>query len=221
MKALNAMLTFNSTIEGIKDAVDRLNSDELLNFNNLLNDMNLEMQSKNNDKFKKCKYSKRYYTNELFKDIQDNFIVEQVLDETMYLGNIIGVENAIDTMVNTVNRGWVQSKYAVDMHSGGTIKRTRFAPEVIFQSEALTTFENKVKQLSGISNPVLGENVFVIVDPNSARSNVRYYIATGEEGDLTPVIEDNQLVSIELEEFADQISDQYNKDDRRKFIICW
>ena len=102
-------------------------------------------------------------------------------------------------------------KIAVDMHSGGTIKRTRFAPEVIFQAEALTTFENKVKQLSGISNPVLGENVFVIVDPNSARSNVRYYIATGEEGDLTPVVEDNQLVSIELEEFADQISDQYNK----------
>ena len=127
----------------------------------------------------------------------------------MYLGNIIGVKNAIDTMVNTVNRTWVESKYAVDMHSGGTIKRTRFAPEVIFQSEALTTFENKVKQLSGISNPVLGENVFVIVDPNSARSNVRYYIATGEEGDLTPVVEDNQLVSIELEEFADQISEQY------------
>ena len=39
MKALNAMLTFNSTIEGIKDAVDRLNSDELLNFNNLLKDI--------------------------------------------------------------------------------------------------------------------------------------------------------------------------------------
>jgi len=212
MKALNAMLTFNSTMEGIQDAVNRLNSSDLQNFNNLLNDMNMEMQSKNNDKFiANVSTAKSIIRSELFKDIQDNFIVEQVLDETMYLGNIIGVENAIDTMVSTVNRGWVESKYAVDMHSGGTIKRTRFAPEVIFQSEALTTFENKVKQLSGISNPVLGENVFVIVDPNSARSNVRYYIATGEEGDLTPVVEDNQLVSIELEEFADQISDQYNK----------
>ena len=119
------------------------------------------------------------------------------------------VKDAINIMSDTVNRTWVESSYAVDMNSGGTVKRTRFAPELVFSGEALQTFENKVKQLSGIQNPVLGENVFVIVDPNSANSNVRYYIATGEEGSLDPVVVDNQLVSIELMEFAGAMSKQY------------
>ena len=102
------------------------------------------------------------------------------------------------------------------MVSGGNLKQTRFAPEVIFQGEALNTFEKKIKDLSGINNPVLGENLFVIVDPNSANTNVRYYLASGEGNDLNPILKkneetgENEMISIELIEFADQMSAESN-----------
>jgi len=210
MRALNSMLTFNSTIEGIRKAVDFINQPEDVRFARLKENVNIELGKKSDKYIDSIGTIKNIIKGELFSNIKDSSIVDEVIDETMFLAMATSsVKDAINIMSDTVNRTWVESSYAVDMNSGGTVKRTRFAPELVFSGEALQTFENKVKQLSGIQNPVLGENVFVIVDPNSANSNVRYYIATGEEGSLDPVVVDNQLVSIELMEFAGAMSKQY------------
>lgn len=210
MRALNSMLTFNSTIEGIRKAVDFINQPEDVRFARLKTNVNIELGKKSNKYIDSIDTIETIIKDELFSNIKDSTIVDEVIDETMFLAMATSsVKEAIKIMSDTVNRTWVESSYAVDMNSGGTVKRTRFAPELVFSGEALQTFENKVKQLSGIQNPVLGENVFVIVDPNSANSNVRYYIATGEEGSLDPVVVDNQLVSIELMEFAGAMSKQY------------
>lgn len=210
MRALNSMLTFNSTIEGIRKAVDFINQPEDVRFARLKENVNIELGKKSDKYIDNIGTIKNIIKGELFSNIKDSSIVDEVIDETMFLAMATSsVKDAINIMSDTVNRTWVESSYAVDMNSGGTVKRTRFAPELVFSGEALQTFENKVKQLSGIQNPVLGENVFVIVDPNSANSNVRYYIATGEEGSLDPVVVDNQLVSIELMEFAGAMSKQY------------
>ncbi|BAQ87934.1 hypothetical protein [uncultured Mediterranean phage uvMED] len=218
MRALNAMLTFNSTMEGIEKAVAKLNQpqDEVFSF--MMSDMNRTLKDKNGGQFiSKISTAKKILADELNREIGDYGIVNQVIDETMYLANLIGVEDAVSTMSATVARGWIQSKYAVDMVSGGNLKQTRFAPEAIFQGEALNTFEKKIKELSGINNPVLGENLFVIVDPNSANSNVRYYLASGEGNDLNPILKkneetgENEMISIELIEFADQMSAEYKK----------
>jgi len=210
MRALNSMLTFNSTIEGIRKAVDFINQPEEVRFARLKTNVNIELGRKSDKYIDGVGTIKNIIKEELFSKIKDSSIVDEVIDETMFLAMATSsVKEAINIMSDTVNRTWVESSYAVDMNSGGTVKRTRFAPELVFSGEALQTFENKVKQLSGIQNPVLGENVFVIVDPNSANSNVRYYIATGEEGSLDPVVVDNQLVSIELMEFAGAMSKQY------------
>jgi hypothetical protein len=218
MRALNAMLTFNSTMEGIERAVAKLNQPEEERFASMMRSINRTLKDKNGGQFiSKISTAKKILADELNREIDDFGIVNQVIDETMYLANLIGVEDAVSTMSATVARGWIQSKYAVDMVSGGNLKQTRFAPEIIFQGEALNTFEKKIKELSGINNPVLGENLFVIVDPNSANSNVRYYLASGEGNDLNPILKkneetgENEMVSIELIEFADQMSDQYKK----------
>ena len=218
MRALDAMLTFNSTMEGIERAVAKLNQPEDERFSYMMQSINRTLKDKNGGQFiSQVSTAKKILADELNREIGDFGIVNEVIDETMYLANFIGVENAVSTMSATVARGWIQSKYAVDMVSGGNLKQTRFAPEVIFQGEALNTFEKKIKELSGINNPVLGENLFVIVDPNSANTNVRYYLASGEGNDLNPILKkneetgENEMISIELIEFADQMSAEYKK----------
>ena len=161
MRALNAMLTFNSTMEGIEKAVAKLNQPEDEVFSFMMSDMNRTLKDKNGGQFiSQVSTAKKILADELNREIGDFGIVNQVIDETMYLANLIGVEDAVSTMSATVARGWIQSKYAVDMVSGGNLKQTRFAPEAIFQGEALNTFEKKIKELSGINNPVLGENLY-------------------------------------------------------------
>ena len=123
---------------------------------------------------------------------------------------MIGAREAKELMVETVKEQWIQSGYTVDYTSGGNALQTRYAPEIIFgnDSEVLKDFEAEVLKLSGIKDGVLGENVFVLVDPNSAQTNVRYYVVTRQaDGSTMPIIDDGKLVSIELMEYADQISE--------------
>tara|TARA_B100000212_G_C27381819_1_gene537445 strand:- start:2012 stop:4192 length:2181 start_codon:yes stop_codon:yes gene_type:complete len=209
LNTLNNLVTFNSTPEGIDFAVKQMNrpADELLA--DMITSVNADFKPTN--PVRDASGAENIIYDELYKRIKDTSIVNQVLHETMYLANRVGAKNAVGLMVDTVSQKWIQSEYAVDFASGGTSLQTRFAPEVVFgNTEAKTTFENSIKQLSGIKNAVLGENVFVIVDPNSANTNVRYYIATGEKGgELEPVIKNNQLVSIELQEFISDMDQEF------------
>jgi hypothetical protein len=133
-------------------------------------------------------------------------ITNEVVDETLILANMVGASSALQIMVDTVNDKFIQSKYTVDYLSGGTPVKTRFAPEVIFgQGDLLDKFESQLKEISGMPDAVLGEDLFVIVDPNSANSNVVYYVARNVDGDIQPIIENNQMISIKLSEYSDDM----------------
>mgnify|MGYP003111795586 CR=1 FL=1 len=217
IEGINQLLTFNSTPEGVAKAMElaSMNSNDMLA--SAINEINKDgwgwggPQPENvND----ASSAKTFMKKRLGYELEDMTLVNEVVDETLLLAGMIGAENAVEMMVETVKNQWIQSSYTVDYTSGGNALQTRYAPEIIFgnDSTVLKDFENEVLKLSGVKGGVLGEDVFVLVDPNSANSNVRYYIVTSQDdGSIQPVIVDDKLVSIELMEYADQISEEYKK----------
>lgn len=216
IEAINQLLTFNSTPQGVVRAMElaSMNPDERLNSAiNAINDHGF-YYFRDEPNVKDAEGARRFISDHLTEELGDRGIANEIVDETLLLAGMIGAEQAIDSMIATVNSKWVQSEYTVDYTSGGTAVQTRFAPEVIFGSgsSVLNEFESQVLKVSGVENGVLGENVFVLVDPNSAMSNVRYYVVKRDpEGTIEPVIVDDNLVSIELIEFKNQMSEEYQK----------
>lgn len=216
IEGINQLLTFNSTPEGVVRAMElaSMNADERLNSAiNSINDVNWYWGG-DAIEVKNAEGARKFMSDYLTEELGDRGIANEVVDETLLLAGMIGAENAVDSIIETVNSKWVQSEYTIDYTSGGTAVQTRFAPEVIFGSgsSVLKEFESQVLELSGVENGVLGENVFVLVDPNSAMSHVTYYVVESEPGgSIQPVIVDDNLVSIKLVEFKDQMSEEYQK----------
>ena len=218
LTAINNLITFDNTAEGLKFAIDSANVPENLRVNKAIDSINRDM--KPDQAIETFKGAKAFMFRELAKEFGDNLIANEVVDETLMLANITGAEDALEIMTATVRQKWVQSAYTVDLRSGGTALQTRYSPEVIFGSgtSVLQNFEAEVRKLSGVKDAVLGENVFVMVDPNSANSNVRYYLMKGEAGgSIEPIIKKNpktqesEMISIELIEYADQMDKAYKE----------
>jgi len=216
IEGINQLLTFNSTPQGVVRAMElaSMNPDERLNSAiNSINDVNWYWGG-DAIEVKDAEGARRFISDHLTEELGDRGIANEIVDETLLLAGMIGAEEAVNSMIETVNSKWVQSEYTVDFTSGGTAVQTRFAPEVIFGSgsSVLKEFESQVLKVSGVENGVLGENVFVLVDPNSAMSNLRYYVVKRDpEGTIEPVIVDDNLVSIELIEFKNQMNEEYQK----------
>tara|TARA_R110002072_G_scaffold138719_3_gene282152 strand:+ start:232 stop:2400 length:2169 start_codon:yes stop_codon:yes gene_type:complete len=218
LTAINNLITFDNTAQGLKFAIDSANVPENLRVNKAIDSINKDM--KPDQVIETFKGAKAFMFRELAKEFGDNLIANEVVDETLMLANITGAEDALEIMTATVRQKWVQSAYTVDLLSGGTALQTRYSPEVIFGSgtSVLQNFEAEVRKLSGVKDAVLGENVFVVVDPNSANSNVRYYLMKGEAGgSIEPIIKKNpktqesEMISIELIEYADQMDKAYKE----------
>ena len=218
LTAINNLITFDNTAEGLKFAIDSANVPENLRVNKAIDSINRDM--KPDQAIETFKGAKAFMFRELAKEFGDNLIANEVVDETLMLANITGAEDALEIMTATVRQKWVQSAYTVDLRSAGTALQTRYSPEVIFGSgtSVLQNFEAEVRKLSGVKDAVLGENVFVMVDPNSANSNVRYYLMKGEAGgSIEPIIKKNpktqesEMISIELIEYADQMDKAYKE----------
>jgi len=213
IKGINNLITFNSTPEGVAKAMELASMDANDMLSSAVNAINKENWQWGGDRINvnDASSAKTFMRNLLSKEIGDMTLAMEVVDETLLLSGMIGAKDALEMMVETVKEQWVQSEYTVDYTSGGNALQTRYAPEVIFGNDTnvLKDFEADVLALSGVKDGVLGENVFVLVDPNSAETNVRYYIVTRQaDGSTMPVIDDDKLVSIELIEYADQISEE-------------
>ena len=220
IEAIDKLLTFNSTPEGVVRAMElaSMNADERLNSAiNSINDVNWYWGG-DAIEVKNAEQARRFMSDHLTEQIGDRAIANEIVDETLLLAGMIGAEEAVDSMIATVESKWVQSEYTVDYTSGGTPVQTRFAPEVMFGPSTLKQFESEVLKVSGVENGVLGENVFLLVDQNSGMSNVRYYVVERDsDGFIKPVVVDDSLVSIDLIEFKDQMSKEHQKQIEKNF----
>ncbi len=214
IKGINNLITFNSTPEGVAKAMELASmdaNDMLSSAVNAINNESWGFFATQPENVNNASSAKTFMRKLLAEKLGDMTLASEVVDETLLLSGMIGAKDALEMMVETVKEQWVQSEYTVDYTSGGNALQTRYAPEVIFGNDTnvLKDFEADVLALSGVKDGVLGENVFVLVDPNSAETNVRYYIVTRQaDGSTMPVIDDDKLVSIELIEYADQISEE-------------
>ena len=207
LEGINNLVTFNGTQKGLEEAMAIANMPQNERVNGAINSINKELKPDN--EITTFGGARNFMLQRLNKEIGDNLISTEVVDETLILANMVGARQAIQIMTDTVEQKFIESRYTVDVLSGGTPKRTRFAPEVIFgQGTLLDKFESQLIEISGMDNAVLGENLFVIVDPNSANSEVVYYVATGEQGDITPIIRNDQMVSIKLSEYEKDMKEE-------------
>jgi hypothetical protein len=204
LQAINELVTFNGTQKGLEIAVGLAQMPQNDRVTRAIDSINSTFKPKS--QIKTFEGARSFMIEKLNSKFDDMAITNEVVDETLILANMVGASSALQIMVDTVNDKFIQSKYTVDYLSGGTPVKTRFAPEVIFgQGDLLDKFESQLKEISGMPDAVLGEDLFVIVDPNSANSNVVYYVARNVDGDIQPIIENNQMISIKLSEYSDDM----------------